>query len=195
MTIYHTLNLIPQTLYPKPHTLILTTMLPRTPDNSLTVLTEMVMPNDTNALNNLMGGNLLCWMDVTSAICARRHAGCVCVTASVDKVSFDSPIRMGEIVTLTAKATRVFNTSMEVHIEVHAEGMDTTRRRKCNEAYFTFVGIDEWGNKLSLPAIEPSTDEEKLQYDNALQRRELRLVLAGKMKASESEHLKTLFDS
>jgi acyl-CoA hydrolase len=170
-------------------------MLPRTPDNSLTVLTEMVMPNDTNALNNLMGGNLLCWMDVTSAICARRHAGCVCVTASVDKVSFDSPIRMGEIVTLTAKATRVFNTSMEVHIEVHAEGMDTTRRRKCNEAYFTFVGIDEWGNKLSLPAIEPSTDEEKLQYDNALQRRELRLVLAGKMKASESEHLKTLFDS
>lgn len=168
-------------------------MHPKTPQDSLTVLTEMVMPNDANALHNLMGGNLLCWMDVASAICARRHAGCVCVTASVDKVSFDSPIRLGEIVTLTAKATRVFNTSMEIHIEVHAEGMDTTRRRKCNEAYFTFVGIDEWGNKLSLPPLAPVTDAEKLQFDSAQQRRELRLVLAGKMPANQSELLKTLF--
>lgn len=166
----------------------------KNPQNSLTVMTEMVMPNDTNALQNLMGGNLLCWMDVTSAICARRHAGCVCVTASVDKVSFDSPIRLGEIVTLTAKATRVFNTSMEVCIEVHTEGYDTNKKRKCNEAYFTFVGIDEWGNKLTLPPLEPITDEEKAQYESAMSRREIRLVLAGKMNANESGHLKTLFE-
>lgn len=169
-------------------------MIAKTPQDSLTVMTEMVMPNDANALHNLMGGNLLCWMDVTTAICARRHAGCVCVTASVDKVSFDSPIRLGEIVTLTAKATRVFNTSMEIYIEVHAEGMDTTRRRKCNEAYFTFVGIDEWDNKLSLPPIKPVTDEEKAQYESALQRREMRLVLAGKMEPGQSDQIKAWFN-
>ena len=141
----------------------------------------MVMPNDTNALHNLMGGNLLCWMDVTAAICARRHASCVCVTAAVDNVTFDSPIQLGEIVTLTAKVTRVFNTSMEVFLVVHAEGMDTERRRRCNEAFFTFVGIDEWSNKLTLPPLEPETEEEKAEYEAALVRRETRLKAKSKV--------------
>lgn len=167
-------------------------MYSKTPKESLTVMTEMVMPNDTNALHNLMGGNLLSWMDVTAAICARRHANCVCVTASVDSVSFDSPIKLGEIVTITAKVTRTFSTSMEVYIEVHAEGLDTSRRRKCNEAYFTFVGIDEWGHKITLVQLQPETDDEKQQYDGALQRRELRLVLAGRMKPEQALSLKNM---
>lgn len=160
---------------------------------SRTVMTEMVMPNDTNALNNLMGGNLLKWMDVAGAICARRHANRVCVTASVDMVSFEQPIHLGEIVCVVAKATRVFNTSMEVHIVVYAEGLRADNRRKCNEAYFTFVGIDENGYKVKLPKLIPETEEEQLAHASALRRREMRLILAGKMKPSQSEELRAIF--
>ena len=169
-------------------------MYTKTPKESLTVMTEMVMPNDTNALHNLMGGNLLSWMDVTAAICARRHANFVCVTAAVDSVSFDSPIQLGEIVTLTAKVTRTFSTSMEVYLEVHAEGLDTARRRKCNEAYFTFVGIDEWGHKITLVQLQPETEEEQRQFEGAMRRRELRLVLAGRMKPEQAESLKIMLN-
>lgn len=165
----------------------------KTPADSITVMTQMVMPNDTNALNNLMGGNLLCWMDVAGGICSRRHANCVCVTASVDGVSFHHPIKLGEIVTITAQTTRVFNTSMEIHIIVESEGNDTTNRKICNEAYFTFVGIDNWGNKTKLPPIEPGNEAEKQRFDGALKRRELRLILAGKLNPNEAKELKELF--
>jgi acyl-CoA hydrolase len=166
----------------------------KTPSESITIMTEMVMPNDTNPLHNLMGGNLLRWMDVAGGICSRRHSGCICVTASVDTVSFHSPIRMGEIVTITASVTRVFNTSLEVFIQVEAEGGDVKTRRKCNEAYYTFVGLDEWGNKLSLPQIIPQTPEENRQFDGALRRREMRLILAGKLKPEDATQLKLLFN-
>jgi acyl-CoA hydrolase len=166
----------------------------KTPSESITIMTEMVMPNDTNPLHNLMGGNLLRWMDVAGGICSRRHSGCICVTASVDTVSFHSPIRMGEIVTITASVTRVFNTSLEVFIQVEAEGGDVKTRRKCNEAYYTFVGLDEWGNKLSLPQIIPQTTEENRQFDGALRRREMRLILAGKLKPEDATQLKLLFN-
>ena len=163
------------------------------PSESVSVMTEIVMPNDANALNNLMGGNLLKWLDVAAAICARRHAECTCVTAAVDNVSFKSPIKIGEIVTITAKATRVFNTSMEVELVVHAEGMGIHRRRKCNEAFMTFVGIDEWGNKIHLPPLLPETETEKQEFDAALRRREMRLILAGRMQPNQSEQLMDLF--
>ena len=153
----------------------------------------MVMPNDTNPLDNLMGGNLLRWMDVAAGICARRHSNCICVTAAVDTVSFVHPVRVGEIVTITAKATRVFNTSMEVHIVAEAEGNDTNNRRISNEAYFTFVGIDPYGNRVALPSLEPETEVEKKHFDAAKRRREMRLILAGRMKPEEAKELKMLF--
>ncbi|HNI44970.1 MAG TPA: acyl-CoA thioesterase [Chitinophagales bacterium] len=168
-------------------------MLIKHPRESRTVMTELVMPNDTNPLHNLMGGNLMRWMDIAGGICSRRHSGCICVTASVDNVSFDSPIRMGEIVTIAAEVTRVFNTSLEVYISVAAEGSDTTKRRPCNYAYFTFVGLDEWGNKLSLPQLQPETEKEQQQFEGALRRREMRLILAGKLKPQEATQLKSLF--
>ena len=167
----------------------------KTPRESETIMTEIVLPNDTNALHNLMGGNLMKWMDVATAVTARRHANCVCVTVSVDNVSFDSPVKIGEVVTLRAKVTRAFNTSVEVYVEVFAEGIDASRRRKCNVAYFSFVGIDEWGNKLSMPAVRPETDLERKEYEDALARREFRLVVCGKMKVQESEAVKKLFSS
>lgn len=167
----------------------------KTPAESSTIMTELVMPNDTNPLNNLMGGNLLRWMDVAGGICARRHSACICVTASVDTVSFHSPIRMGEIVTIRASVVRVFNTSLEVYIQVEAEGGDVRKRRKCNEAFYTFVGLDEWGNKLLLPQLTPKTPDEQQLYDTALRRREMRLIVAGKMKPSEATHLKSFFEN
>ena len=163
------------------------------PAVSFTVMTELVMPNDTNALNNLMGGNLLKWMDICAAICARRHAEVVCVTAGVDNVSFDHPIRLAEIVTITAKATRVFNTSMEVHIVVYSENPNINQKRKCNEAYLTFVGLNEEGNKIKLPPLIPQSDEEKSQHERALRRREMRLVLAGRIKPEDAAELKSIF--
>ncbi len=184
-------------LYPLPtfHSSLFTInyMVTKFPSESITVMTEMVMPNDTNTLNNLMGGNLMRWMDIAAGICSRRHSGCVCVTASVDSVAFHNPIRLGEIVTITAKVTRVFNTSMEIHIVVHAEGINPGTRRRCNEAFFTFVGLDEWDNKLSIPKIEPQTDEEKALYASAQRRRDMRLILAGRMKPNQSEELKAIF--
>ncbi len=165
----------------------------KTPTISKTVMTEMVMPNDTNPLHNLMGGNLMRWMDVAGGICARRHAERVCVTASVDTVSFKSPIKLGEIVTIIAKVTRVFTTSLEIHIEVFAEGVASNGRRKSNEAYFTFVSVDEYGNKLKVPQLATETPEEEAQYESAMRRREMRLILAKRMKPEQSTALKALF--
>jgi acyl-CoA hydrolase len=164
----------------------------KTPKESITVMTEIVLPNDTNALYNLRGGKILHWMDIASAIAAGRHSNAVVVTASVDNVSFENPIKLGDVVIATATVTRVFNTSMETHIEVWAENLPTQTRYRCNEAYYTFVALDSNGKpKKSAPLI-PETEEEQKRYDGALRRRQLRLVLAGRMKPEDASELKAL---
>jgi len=164
----------------------------KTPKESITVMTEIVLPNDTNALHNLRGGRILHWMDIASAIAAGRHSNSVVVTASVDNVSFENPIKLGDVVIATAQVTRVFNTSMETHIEVWAENLPTQTRYRCNEAYYTFVALDSNGKpKKCLPVI-PETEEEQNRYDGALRRRQLRLVLAGRMKPEDASELKSL---
>jgi len=157
------------------------------------VLTELVLPNDTNVLGNLMGGRLLQWMDVASAIAARRHCNRVVVTASVNNVSFDRPIHLGDVVTLQAKVSRSFHTSMEVFIDVWLEDRVTGEKLKCNEAIYTFVAVDQLGNPISIPELVPETEEEKKRYAGALRRRQLSLILAGKMKPEEATELKALF--
>ena len=165
----------------------------KTPKESMTVMTEIVLPNDTNALHNLRGGKILHWMDIASAIAAGKHSNAVVVTASVDNVSFENPIKLGDVVIITAKVTRAFNTSMETHIEVWAENLPTETRYRCNEAFYTFVALDSNGRpKKSTPVI-PETEVEHKHYDGALRRRQLRLVLAGRMKADEATELKSLF--
>jgi acyl-CoA hydrolase len=166
----------------------------KTPKDSIVTMTEIVLPNDTNTLNNLRGGKILHWMDIASAISAGKHSNAVVVTASVDNVSFENPIKLGDVVTITAKVTRVFNTSMETHIEVWAENLPTQTRYKCNEAYYTFVALDSNGKPKKATALVPETEEDKKHYDGAMQRRELRLVLAGRMKAHETNELKNFFD-
>ena len=154
---------------------------------SFTTFTELVMPNDTNPMNNLMGGNLLKWMDVVSGICAGKHARKVAVTAAVDNVSFSRPIKIGDVVTIDAQVTRAFHSSMEIFIEVYKENIRTNSGKiKCNEAYYTFVALDDDGRPTPVPEIIPETDDERHRYERALRRRELRLILGGRMKPEEA---------
>lgn len=163
---------------------------------SATVMTEMVMPNDTNPIGNLMGGNLMKWMDVVGAICAGKHCEAHVVTASVDHVSFHQPIPVGEIVTLHAKPTRAFNTSVEIFVEVFAADIKGHHPRKCNHAYFTFVAIDKKQKKpISVPKVIPLTAAEQELYKSAIRRREVRLVLSGRIKPSEAKELRNFFDN
>jgi acyl-CoA hydrolase len=164
----------------------------KTSQESITVMTEIVLPNDTNALHNLRGGKILHWMDIASAIAAGRHSNAVVVTASVDNVSFENPIKLGDVVIVTAQVTRVFNTSMETYIEVWAENLPTQTRYRCNEAYYTFVALDSNGKPKKSAPLVPETDDEKNRYDGALRRRQLRLVLAGRMKPEDATELKSI---
>ena len=157
-------------------------------------MTEMVLPNDTNTLNNLMGGRLLHWMDICAAISAQRHSNRIVVTASVDNVSFTEPIRLGNIVTMKAKVTRSFNSSMEVFLEVWAEDIPAGRRVSTNRAFYTFVAVDQNGRPIEVPPLDAESDEEKELFISALRRRQLRLVLAGRMNPSEATELKALFE-
>lgn len=168
-------------------------MITKTPSESKIIMTEIVLPNDTNALHNLRGGKILHWMDIASAIAAGKHSNSIVVTASVDNVSFENPIKLGDVVTITAKVTRNFNTSLETHIEVWAENLPSQTRYRCNEAYYTFVALDSNGRPRKVNSLSPETDEEKRQFESALRRRELRLVLAGRLKPSDAKELKAMF--
>jgi len=163
------------------------------PSNSLTIMNEIVLPNDTNTLNNLMGGRLLHWMDIASAIAAQKHSNSIVVTASVDTVSFNEPIKLGDVVNIKAWVTRAFHSSMEVYIEVWAENIPRGEKIKCNDAYYTFVALDSRHKPVQIPILEPQTKEEIEKYEGALRRRQLRLVMAGKIKPDEALELKNLF--
>lgn len=141
-----------------------------------------------------MGGQLLNWMDVISAISAHRHCRRVVVTAAVNNVSFREPIKLGDIVTIEAKVSRSFNSSMEVYMQVFVEDHLTGAKVLSNEAMYTFVAVDQLGHPINVPVLVPETDEEKLRYEGALRRRQLRLILAGKIKAKDATELKALFD-
>lgn len=153
-------------------------------------MNELVLPNDTNTLGNLMGGRLLHFMDIAAGISAMRHSNRTCVTASVDNVDFRSEIKLGEVVLIEAVVNRAFTTSMEVEIDVWAEDTTTGERRKCNRAFFTFVAVDQSGRPIPVIPVEPETDEERERYDGAQRRRELRLILAGRLALSDATHLR-----
>lgn len=161
--------------------------------DSYTLKTEMVLPNDTNTLGNLMGGKLLHWMDVISAISAQRASNRTVVTVAVDFVEFKSSIPLGSIVILEARVTRTFSTSMEVRIDVAVENLQTGSRFSSNTAFYTFVAVDQSGSPIPVTQLEPETDEEKLWHEQALERREMRLLLAGRLKPEDTTVLKKKF--
>lgn len=165
----------------------------KTPKFSCVTMTELVLPNDTNTLNNLMGGRLMHWMDVVSAIAAQKHSNRIVVTASADNISFKNPIQLGDVVTLEAKVTRAFNSSMEVYVEVFAENIPSGTKFKSHSAFFTFVAVDQSGRPIDVPELKPETEEEVELHAGALRRRQLRLVLAKRMKAEDATELRNLF--
>ncbi|ASS50731.1 MAG: acyl-CoA thioesterase [Candidatus Fluviicola riflensis] len=165
----------------------------RKASETLAITTKVVLPNDTNTLGNLFGGQLLAWMDVIASVSAHRHSRRVVVTASVNNVSFNSPIFHASIVTLEAKVSRAFNSSMEVFVDVFVEDHVSGKRSKSNEAIYTFVAVDQNGGPIQVPELIPETDEEKERYESALRRKQLSLILAGKMKPSDATELKALF--
>lgn len=163
-------------------------------NESLVVMTELVLPNDTNTFGNLMGGRLMYWMDIASALSAMKHCESPVVTASVDNISFENPIKLGNVVHIEAKVSRAFKTSMEVHLKVWGEDAIHQYKYKSNEAYFTFVALDPNSKPKPVSALIAETEEEKALYEGALRRRQLRLVLGGKMKAEDADELKALFN-
>ena len=166
---------------------------PRKPSDSLTMMTEIVLPNDTNVFGSLMGGRLMYWMDIAAAISAQKHCNAPVVTASVDNISFESPIKLGNTVHIEARVTRAFNTSMEVHLKVWGEDHIQQYKYKSNEAYYTFVALDASSRPRPVPQLIPETEEEKKLFEGALRRRQVRLILGGKMKPDDAAELRALF--
>ncbi|MEK9997233.1 MAG: acyl-CoA thioesterase [Cryomorphaceae bacterium] len=166
----------------------------KNPKDSLTVMTQIVMPNDTNQMNNLFGGQLLSWMDRCCAISAHRHCKRQVVTSTINNVAFKNPIPHGAIVTIEAKVSRAFTSSMEVIADVFLEEQRPNGARiKANEGIFTFVAVDQLGNPINVPKIEPETALEKERFAAALRRRQLALIIAGKMEPEQATELKALF--
>ena len=157
-------------------------------------MTQIVMPNDTNQMNNLFGGQLLSWMDRCCAISAHRHCKRQVVTSTINNVAFKNPIPHGAIVTIEAKVSRAFTSSMEVIADVFLEEQRPNGARiKANEGTFTFVAVDQLGNPINVPKIEPETALEKERFAAALRRRQLALIIAGKMEPEQATELKALF--
>ena len=161
--------------------------------DSFTIMNELVLPNDTNIFGNLMGGRLMYWMDIAAGMAAGKHCNAPAMTASVDNLSFKNPIKLGNIVHIQAKVSRAFNTSMEIHLKVWGEDLQQQYRYESNEAYFTFVALDPNRKPRPVPALIPETEDEQKVFDGALRRRQLRLILAGKMHPDEASELRSYF--
>ena len=147
----------------------------KTPEESKTTMTEVVFPNDTNPMGIVQGGRIIQLMDIACAICAQTHSGKIAVTAAIDKVSFKQPARLGDILTIKAKITRAFTTSMEVYVEVWTKRLPEMKPFLTNEAYFVFVALDKNAKPTSVIPVKPVTTEEKEQYAGALKRRKVRI--------------------
>lgn len=163
--------------------------------DSVSIMSELVLPNDTNSHGNLMGGRLMYWMDIAGVIAAQRHCNTEVVTVSVDNISFNHPSRLGNLITIEAKVTRSFHTSMEVSIKVWAEDLKSQEKYLANEAFLTFVSLDSFGKPKQVPELFPETTQEKQDYEGALQRRQLRLILSGKMKLEDAAAIKAAIES
>ena len=166
----------------------------KNPKDSLTILTDLVLPGETNPLSNLFGGELLARMDRACSIAARRHSKRIVVTASVNHVAFNKAVPVGSVIIVEAKVSRAFNSSMEVYVDVWTEDRENGQKSKVNEGIYTFVAVDRTGSPVKVPPISPETKLEQERYDGALRRKQLSLILSGKMKPKEALELKALFE-
>lgn len=168
----------------------------KTVKESFTIMTEMIMPNDTNPLGNLMGGNLMRWMDIAGAVCAGKHCNSHVVTASVDHISFKKAIKLGDVITIEACVTRAFTSSIEVHLDVYRSDIKGQIKEKTNSAFLSFVAINEETMKpTKVPALIPETEEEQRLFEGASRRREIRLILSERIKPEEAKEVRLFFGS
>ncbi len=165
----------------------------RTPSETMAVATDLILPGETNPINNLFGGELLARMDRIASIAARRHSRRVVVTASVNNVAFQRPIPLGSVITLEAKVSRAFRSSMEVVIDVWIEDRESGNRTLANDAIYTFVAVNDQGVPVEVPPIKPETEVEQKRFEAALRRKQLSLVLAGKLDPTKATELKSIF--
>ena len=168
-------------------------MISRTPSDSYTVVTDLVLPSETNPVGNMFGGELLARMDRAASIAARRHSRRIVVTASVNHVAFTKAIPVGSVVTIEAKVSRAFRSSMEVYTDVWIEDRQSGERTQVNEGIYTFVAVDETGKPVPISQILPETILEKKRYEGALRRKQLSLILAGKLQPKDATELRALF--
>jgi acyl-CoA hydrolase len=145
---------------------------PRPVRESQSEMVEIVLPNDANPLNALLGGRLMHWIDMAGAMAAHRHARSYVVTASVDHIDFLVPVRVGSLVVLRSSVNRVFRTSMEVGVKVWVEDYIQDKRQHVASAHLTFVAIDGKGGRIVVPQVVPETEEQKRRYEDAGRRRE-----------------------
>ena len=146
-------------------------MLSKRPSESVVYKTEVVCPNDTNPMGILQGGRLVEWMDIAAAVCAQTHAAKICVTASINQVDFFVAAKVGDIITITARITRSFNSSMEIFVLAFAKNVLAGKKQLISEAYFNFVALDEYGKASPVIAVRPITKSDKEYFDEALSRR------------------------
>lgn len=168
-------------------------MISKNPKDSRTIITDLVLPSETNPIGNMFGGELLARMDRAASIAARRHSRRIVVTVSINNVAFSKMIPLGSVVTIEAKLSRAFKSSMEVIMDVWIEDRESGVRSKSNEGIYTFVAVDEMGQPVPVPLLIPETKLEKERYEAALRRKQLSLVIAGKMNAKDATELKALF--
>lgn len=167
----------------------------RKASSSLSIMSELVLPNDTNTHGNLMGGKLMYWMDIAGVIAAQKHCNTEVVTVSVDNISFNHPSKLGNLITIEAKVTRSFHTSMEVFIKVWAEDLKSNEKYLANEAFMTFVSLDTFGKPKKVAGLIAESEQEKKDFEGALQRRQLRLILGGKMKLEDASEIRAIFEA
>ena len=149
-------------------------MRPRPVRESASEMAEIVLPNDANVLNALLGGRLMHWIDLAGAMAAHRHSRQHVVTASIDHLDFLVPVRVGDFVILRSSVNRVFHTSMEVGVKVWVENYRAEESRHVSSAYLTFVAVDAAGNRMAVPPVVPETEDEKRRYEDAAHRRDIR---------------------
>lgn len=147
----------------------------KTPDQSKIEMTELVLPNDTNWLNNLLGGKMLHWIDIAGALAGSKHSNSKVATVAIERVEFRRPIRVGDMVILIAKLVYAGNTSMDIKVDVFSENLQTGERLKTNKAYLTFVALDEREKPVIVPLLKPETEEEIAEYLMAEQKRNERI--------------------
>lgn len=169
-------------------------MVSKTAKESLAITTDLVLPSDTNALNGMFGGELLARVDRICCISAQRHSNAIAVTVSVNHVVFTKPVPVGSTVTIESKVSRAFGSSMEIYADVWLEDRISRERTKVNECIYTFVAVDEKGGKVKVPELVPETKLEKQRFTAALRRRQLSLLMSGKMKPQDATELKALFE-